>query len=193
MIRRIASAMKPNELTLKQRRFIEEYIGGARGNATEAARRAGYSDPEQSGWQNKNKIELWTEIEKRLSERTLSAIEVTERLTQHANGTMSHFVRSSQNGEVYVDLTTDDAEQHFHLLKKVKVKKRSGGKAEGRWEETEIDLEIHDPQAALVQVGRFRGVFVDKTEATLTHEGVIGYDIVNPAVGPGSPDTATAN
>lgn len=34
---------KPGELTEKQRRFVEAYVGAACGNATEAARLAGYS------------------------------------------------------------------------------------------------------------------------------------------------------
>ena len=39
---------RPGELTEKQRRFVEAYVGAACGNATEAARLAGYSGDDVS-------------------------------------------------------------------------------------------------------------------------------------------------
>lgn len=45
-------------LTRKQRLFVEYYVGEAKGNATEAARLAGYSSPEGSAAKNMGKGKL---------------------------------------------------------------------------------------------------------------------------------------
>jgi phage terminase small subunit len=59
------------KLTEKQRRFVEAYMGQARGNATEAARLAGYkgSDPTlgQVGNENLKKPEIIKAIQERRS------------------------------------------------------------------------------------------------------------------------------
>jgi len=39
----------PRELTERQRRFVDAYTGESMGNATDAARRAGYGKPRQEG------------------------------------------------------------------------------------------------------------------------------------------------
>ncbi len=160
------------KLTAKQRAFIDAYLGEARGNATKAAEIAGYRDPGQSGYENKKKLDIWREIERRLKERTLASSEVLDRLSEHANATLLPFLRQTGDS-VAIDLSSEAARAHIHLLKKVKVKQRSGGKADQRWEEIETEVELHDPQAALVQLGRHHKLFTDRLETpdiTMTDE-----------------------
>jgi phage terminase small subunit len=179
-------AEKSKPLTLKQRQFVDAYVGQARGNATEAARIAGYSDPEQSGWQNKKKVDISAAIEAELKLRTLGADEVLERLTQHAQGTLRHFVYLSGDN-VTVDLGTEDALAHLHLLKKIKTKRKTGGKEDDRWEEIETEIELHDPQAALVHLGRYHKLFTDRQEIGGTNGGPIlitAIEAVRPAPRP---------
>jgi phage terminase small subunit len=153
------------KLTLKQRDFVEAYIGAARGNASEAARIAGYKAPGQQGYENLKKPEIRAEIEAQLSLRTLSANEVLAGLTEHSKASLKPFLYM-QGDVAVIDLSTEEAESKLHLLKKVKTKRRSGGKPEDRWEEVETEIELHDPQSALVQLGRYHKLFTDKAELT---------------------------
>lgn len=159
-------------MTGKQQLFVTHYIGDARGNAAEAARLAGYADPKGDGYRTKNNAEVQAAIQAALQERTLSGDEVLERLTQHANGTMQHFIYVSGD-TVTLDLGTPAAIANLHLLKKVKTKRRTGGKEEDRWEEIETEIELHDPQAALVHLGRFHKLFTDRQEVTGQNGGPI--------------------
>jgi hypothetical protein len=159
------------KLTDKQRIFVEAYL--TCWNATEAARQAGYADPELAGWENRQKQVIQDEISRRIAEKTMSADEVLIRLGDQARGSLKPFLKPSVGGELWPDLTTDEAQANLHLLKKIKPKKRQGGPEEDPWIETEIELEIHDPQAALVHIGRHHKLFTDKSEVTGKNGGPI--------------------
>jgi len=62
------------KFTIKEQRFIDAYEG----NATDAARKAGYKNPERSGWQNVNKREIWDAIWKREKRRENKKIATRE-------------------------------------------------------------------------------------------------------------------
>jgi phage terminase small subunit len=57
---------KKKELTLQQKKFIEEYIRS--GNATQAASKAGYKHPRQMGSENLSKPYILKEVTKRMTE-----------------------------------------------------------------------------------------------------------------------------
>lgn len=65
------------ELTEKQRRFVEAYMGEAAGNATEAARQAGYAGDDITlasvGYENLRKPQIRAAIESRAEEDPLVA------------------------------------------------------------------------------------------------------------------------
>lgn len=52
-------------LTERQRRFVDAYTGVSEGNATDAARRAGYRTPRQAGAENRTKPVIAAEISRR--------------------------------------------------------------------------------------------------------------------------------
>ena len=52
-----------SDLTEKQRKFVEAYVGEAKGNATKAARLAGYSAPRTSGKENTAKHHILEAVE----------------------------------------------------------------------------------------------------------------------------------
>ncbi len=62
------------ELTEKQRRFVEAYTGPAMGNATEAARMAGYADPDANAHRLISHDGIRREIEKARAPTTHRAI-----------------------------------------------------------------------------------------------------------------------
>lgn len=78
---------KPEErkaLTGKQEAFVRWYCGAARFNATEAARQAGYKDPELSGWENRQNPVIRARIDERLAAEALSPSEVLRELSDVA-------------------------------------------------------------------------------------------------------------
>lgn len=80
------------KLTVKQRRFADAYLGVARGNATEAARIAGYSDPEVSAFDCKQNQAIRAYIDDRLNAESLTSAEVLAELTDVARAAWKHFV-----------------------------------------------------------------------------------------------------
>lgn len=138
----------------KQKLFIEHYLTCL--NATEAARRAGYSLKTASsiGYENLRKPEIAEEIQRRVAEVAMSSDEVLRRLADHARGTLEDFIKFKKDGDT-IDLAEAQKAGKLHLLKKVRVDKDGG-----------VTIELHDPQAALVQLGRYHGLFLDKTAFT---------------------------
>jgi phage terminase small subunit len=154
-------------MTNKQEIFTQAYLGVSRFNATDAARRAGYACPKEEGYRLKRRPDIAAVISERMADLCMEANEVLARLAEHARGSLQPFLREV-NGELWPDLTTDEAQQHLHLLKKIKPKKRVGGSLDDQWTETEIELELHDPQAALVHIGRHHKLFTDRLEQNLS-------------------------
>ncbi|MGV8164633.1 MAG: terminase small subunit [Alkaliphilus sp.] len=102
------------ELTLKQRAFADYYI--ELGNATEAARRAGYSKKTLAiiGFENLRKLKIKTYIDKRLEKiefaRIASAAEVLQYLTKA--------VRMELDEEVVVIEGTGDGCSEARVVRK---------------------------------------------------------------------------
>lgn len=141
-------------LTYKQQLFVEHYLTCL--NAAEAARRAGYSlkTAGKIGSENLTKPDIKVEIDKRLKEAAMSADEVLRRLADQARSTLEDFISDGPTGP-YVDLDKARELGKMHLLKKFKEDKDGN-----------ISIELHDPQAALVHLGRYHALFVDKTALT---------------------------
>lgn len=165
-----------NGFTPKQRAFIEAYLGRANGNATEAARLAGYSDAAVSGSENKRNQAIWAEISKTLNERSLAAGEVVSRLSEQARGEHTAFVRTKRpDGEPcapYVDVEALIAAGKAHLIKGIKMTRHGP------------QVEFYDAQAALQLIGRHHGLFTDKLEipngVSVSHSGNIDVNSLTP-------------
>lgn len=87
------SAPQPN-ITLKQQRFIDAYVGEARFNASEAARMAGYSEKSAAriGHDLKKTPYIRARIDELLDENTLSAPEILRELTDVAMRGLHEFI-----------------------------------------------------------------------------------------------------
>ena len=73
--------------SLKQRRFVEHYVGTAGGNATKAADMAGFADPSY-GRELVHKPHVKRAIQRLLEAETLSRAEVRHRLSRQAKATI---------------------------------------------------------------------------------------------------------
>lgn len=109
------------KLTEKQQRFADEYI--RLGNATEAARLAGYKNPNKVGPENLVKLGIKSYIDGVLAEmsskRVMDATEAMELLTSIARGEMEEAVYiGSGDGVVRVE-KPPDINQKTNALKEI--------------------------------------------------------------------------
>ena len=144
------------ELTNKQALFIEHYLQCW--NATEAAKRAGYSEKTaySIGSATLKKVEVQNAVRARISEVAMGADEVLLRLAGHARGSMEQFLTVMTNGkEVSLDIVKARDAYALHLVKTFKDSPKDG-----------IEIELYDAQAALVHLGRHHALFTDKIAQT---------------------------
>lgn len=145
-----------SKLTIKQKRFADEYI--ISGNASDAARKAGYS-PKTAQFiasENLKKPYIMDYIKKRLDKldkaKTMDLKEAIERTTSIAR-------REVQKGySKTVNKLTDEVEKHV---------------------EYEFTPSIEEAQKSLEHIIRCNGGFIDKSEitGTIEHDNLI--DLIN--------------
>lgn len=150
--------MTVKSLNSKQQAFVEHYIACG-WNATEAARRAGYSAKTAGsiGHENLTKPEIRAAINARVAELKMSADEVLTRLADMARSNMGDFIKlvpaADGKGKVAVfDFDRAAKAGKLHLIKSIKINAKG------------TIVELHDAQAALVQLGRHHGLFADRLE-----------------------------
>ena len=142
------------KLTIKQKKFADEYI--ISGNATEAAKKAGYSknSAKEIGAQNLTKLNISKYIKERLDElkkaRTMSLEEAIERTTSIAR-------REPQKG-------------YSKTINKITKKKKK-------------DIEyyftptVEEAQKSLEHIIKLNGGFIDKLDLTAESRVVIVDDL----------------
>lgn len=132
---------KQAKLTGKQQEWLYAYLETF--NATEAARRAGYKNPNLDGPRNLSKPALKAAIDAHFAEHAMSADEVLFRLTQMAKADMGDFV-ADWGG---IDLRKAKEAGKLFLVKKMSVTEKA------------ISVELHDSQSALEKIGKALGLF----------------------------------
>lgn len=147
-------------LSPKQQLFISEYLIDF--NATRAAQRAGYKGSDNTlavtghGLLRNPKVD--EAIRTRLSETAMRADEVLRRLAEIARADLGEWL--TDDGEI--DIAAMKAAGKTNMLRKVKRTRRSGETQQGNtWEETTVEVELHDQQAALVHLGKHHKLFVE--------------------------------
>jgi phage terminase small subunit len=137
-------------MNAQQRAFADEYLKDF--NATQAALRAGYSEKTAyaQGHRLLKNAEISQHIEARLSDITMSANEVLQRLAEQARGEYGRYI--NEDGYVEVDKLVKDGKAH--LIKAVKP---------GQWGTV---YEFYDAQSALALIGKHHKLFTDKTEVS---------------------------
>lgn len=156
-------------LSPKQRRFVDEYLVDL--NATQAAIRAGYSakTAKQQGARLLTNADIAAAVQRGMdkrSERTqVTADKVIRELARLGFSDMRKLMEWGPDGvklRESDDLDDDDA---LAVAEVVETTTKDGGS---------IKLKVHDKQAALVNLGRHLGLFVDKQE----HSGAVTVEVV---------------
>lgn len=159
----MAKTKKTKPPTDKQRAFVEHYL--ISWNATDAAKKAGHpvKSARQIGSENLSKPVIRALVEARLKEKAMGADEVLARLSDHGRGNIADFLDESGR----FSLAEARANGKLHLVKKLKETRRTEHPKLGESVTTvTIEVELHDPQAALVHIGRHWQMFTERTELT---------------------------
>jgi phage terminase small subunit len=136
-------------LTAKQKLFVSYYLGKARGNATEAARLAGYGSPRQAGTRALSNASIREAIDLKLDRKAMEVDEILARLTQQATVSMADFWRLGDAATLPVlDLAKAQKLGLMHLVREMKVTK-----------DGEVQVKLYDAQKALELLGRYRGLW----------------------------------
>lgn len=140
-------------LSHKQQIFISEYL--VCWNASEAARRAGYSANSASaiGHENLRKPEIKAEIARRVADKAMTGDEVLLLLADHARGNLGDFLTIDQ-GTIKVDLDAAQAAGKLHLIKSYR-RTRYG-----------TEIELYSAQEALKTLGQALGVLRENVAVT---------------------------
>lgn len=189
MARRSGDDAQPR-LTNKQRVFVEEYLRCW--NATEAARRAGYSKKmaRQIGSENLSKPDIAAEIERRLDDLTMSEAEILARLTEHGRGDLGQFFKPIEEWtffplpsyevidarEVEADREDGDGKEkrvsylvrHVVLDTEKLLDPRYSHLVKKFSDSVKngLSIELYSAQDAIVQLGKIRGLFKERVEHT---------------------------
>jgi phage terminase small subunit len=103
--------MADSTLTTKQQEFIAAYLGEAHGNATEAARMAGYTHPKQQGSRLLSNVDIASRIGQHIEKKFATADDVLRELADVAFADWRDFVevlaydREGRPIKVKMDLT----------------------------------------------------------------------------------------
>ena len=158
-------------LNLRQQRFIEAYLTNG-GNATEAARAAGYSAKSEGSLRATasralTNVNLAAVLRERLRAQGMGPEEVLWRLGEHATASMADFL-SVEGGLVRVDLVQARERGRLGLVKKLKITRYNITRPDGSSEESErVELELVDSQAALDKLARAQGLYKDQVRVSL--------------------------
>jgi hypothetical protein len=147
-------------LTYKQRAFIEAFFACGM-NATEAALQV-YNTKDRHvaqtiGSENLSKPVIRARVDERLQQFHMTADEVLARIAYHARGSLEDFI---DPGSGAIDLSAAKEARSLGLIKRYRTKQIINSKDDTEILETEI--EMYDAQAALRDLGKHLGLFVDR-------------------------------
>jgi len=132
------------------------------------------------------KDNIRSEIKGRLDERAMGAGEALALMADIARGSHKPFLRYGEDGFPYFNLSDPEAQASLHIIKKIKSKRerRVEGEGEGieEWEGEWFEVELYDSQAALRDILKMHGKFVDKVDLTSGGKVIQNPEIVNRAI-----------
>lgn len=158
------------KLTNKQKMFIEQYFI-CHLDATDAAMIV-YKCKDRSvarsiGAENLAKPGIRARVDARLAQFHLTADEVLARIAFHARGSMAEFLDPDSGT---IDTAHAKDAQALGLIKRYRTKQIINAKDDTETLETEVEL--YDAQAALRDLGKHLGLFVDRSVN-------LNYDLTN--------------
>ena len=156
------------KLTNKQRLFVDYYLQSF--NASDAARKAGYSErtARQIGSHLLTDVDIQAEIQARLHEVHMSADEALKLTADIARSDIAQLMDVSSMG-FNLDMSKAKELGLTGLIKKVKQKVTTHiakSESDEDREVIELEVELYDKQAAIRDILKVHGKFVDRTDVT---------------------------
>ena len=161
-------------LTPKQERFIEEYLIDL--NATDAARRAGYSPKtaEVIGYENLRKPQIAAAIAERqakLAEKTeITQERIVTELAKLGFANMMDYIRLNGDGTAYIDLSKMTRDQAA-AIGELTIDEYTDKMTDEGVPVKKIKFKLADKRGALVDLAKILGLVVDKSE--VKHSGEV--------------------
>lgn len=158
------------QLTLRQWRFVEEYLVDLNGAA--AARRAGYSaaTARQMAYENLRKRNVADAVDRALSIKAgVTRTRIIEELAAIGFANLHDYLRPNGEGDPYADFSALTREQAAALAE-VTVEDFKDGRGADAREVRRIKFKLHDKLAALDRLGKATRLLVDRHE----HSGADG-------------------
>lgn len=153
-------------LSTRQRQFVTCYLGKAQGNGTLAATMAGYSHPGVAASRLLVNAKISRLVEAKLAKAEISADEVLARLSVLAQTDATDFLTfdpdSHPNKPPRLDFRKAKRRGRLCAIKKLKATRVDRGDDSEPLEVVEV--EFHDPHKALALLGKFHGLFDDKSD-----------------------------
>jgi phage terminase small subunit len=155
------------ELPARRRKFVQEYLRDL--NGTRAALRAGYAPKAARSEASRllTNVNICEAVDAGMDLYAMRPGEIIARLTQHARGSLEPFLDIDEDGELRGFRFAEDAP--IHLLKKATLVERTYKEVTERT----YSIELHDPQAALRDLAKIRGLTVDRKEISGPNGGAI--------------------
>jgi phage terminase small subunit len=171
------------KLTSKQTRFVAEYLTDL--NGTQAAIRAGYSakTAQEQGSRLLSNVMVAAAIEvaqEARAQRTgVTADRVVAELAKIGFANMADYLRANPGGDPYLDFSALSRDQAA-ALQEVTVEDYVEGRGEEKRDVKRVKFKLADKRAALVDLGRHLGLFVDKHELSGPNGRPIQVDQLTP-------------
>lgn len=157
-------------LNYRQRLFVCHYLGKAAGNETEAAKLAGYLNPESTGSKLVQHPLIYAAIQSKLEDAAMQADEVLARLSDIASADYDEFLREEEfvdgvnaHGEpalkkrIVFDYAKAKSRKKTHLIKKLKIDKDGS-----------VEFELHSAPDALEKLAKVHGLFKEKLDVNVS-------------------------
>lgn len=162
-----AKKKKYKALTDKQKLFVAEYLTDKNGAA--AAERAGYSPKaaKQEAYKLLQDERISGLIDKALDVHAMRASEAVALLADWGRGSVARFLKVDEQGNLSINLRHEEAQQHLHLIKKLKQTRTSYMVGDMERVDVKTEIELYDAKDAVHKIlqlhGRYAPQKVDHT------------------------------
>lgn len=153
----------------RQKRFVAEYLIDL--NATQAAIRAGYSEKAAAAQASRllTNAKISAAVAKgkaaMASKLDITAERVIAELAKIGFSNMADYITVGSNGDPFVDLSNLDRDKSA-AIQEITVDDYVDGRGEDARDVKRVKFKLADKRAALVDLGKHLGLFVDRQEVS---------------------------
>jgi len=163
----------PIELTLDELAFVNAYFE-CNMNGTRAYMKlhpkVTYESAKATASVVLTNLNVRAEVKRRLNEGAMSVEEALYRVGVMARAELMPFIRVDDDGFTYFNFSDPDAQEYMWLIKEMETKRErrieGQGKGAEEWEGEWVRVKLVDAQAALRDILKMHGKFVDKVALT---------------------------